>query len=181
MFFQFPFNRTSIFRKVRYLVHKFYLVNIINGITYSCLILGINHCLLAQCYFKRSIHGYSHPNTLIFLCREEENKMCQMLVDIAQAIQIIIFMIGNYYWAGVDHTITISPPYISGSVQVVFPSLQHSPPIYIMRQVALMVPTVHHRQHIGTTSTNIAQILTSRNKINIQGVPKKCHLVEKQP
>ena len=44
--------------------------------------------------------------------------------------------------------------------------LQHSPPIYIMRQVALMVPTVH-RQHIGTTSTNIAQILTSRNKINI--------------
>ena len=28
------------------------------------------------------------------------NEMFQMLVDIAQAIQIIILMIGNYYWAG---------------------------------------------------------------------------------
>ena len=32
--------------------------------------------------------------------RDTFNKMCQMLVDIAQAIQIIILMIGNYYWAG---------------------------------------------------------------------------------
>ena len=59
--FYFPFNRKRIFREVHYLVPKFYHINIINGIIYSCLILEINHCLPIQCHFKCSIHRYTHP------------------------------------------------------------------------------------------------------------------------
>ena len=99
------------------------------------------------------------------------NEMFQMLVDIAQAIQIIILMIGNYYWAGGHHTITISPPYISTSVQVGFPSSAPALSSYLHNETSgpngPHSPPTPPWQHIGTTSTNIAQILTSRNKINI--------------
>ena len=77
--FLIPFNCTSTFRKVHYLVPKFYHVNIINGIIYSCLILKNQTLLTNPMLFQMFNTQIYTPNTLIFFCQEEENKMCQIL------------------------------------------------------------------------------------------------------